>query len=84
MLAVLFIGVIGGIYLHFRQSRWIAEGRIAFLADQGKRFDTIVTHNAAAPIMLVVGVILATLCYGVYELVAAGFTRIVPPAEIEE
>jgi hypothetical protein len=84
VLAVLFIGIIGGIYLHFRQSRWIAEGRVAFLADQGKRFDSIMTHNAATPIMLVVGVILAALGYGVYELVAAGFTRVIPPAEIEE
>ena len=83
MLAVLFIGVIGGIYLHFRNSRWIAQGRVAFLADQGKRFDTIVTHNSAAA-MLIVGVILAVVGYGLYELVAVGFTRIIPPAEIEE
>ena len=83
VLAVLFIGIIGGIYLHFLRSRWIAEGRVEFLADQGKRFDSIVTHNST-PIMLVVGVILAALGYGVYELIAAGFTRIIPPAEIEE
>ncbi|HEY5055639.1 MAG TPA: hypothetical protein VII58_05730 [Acidobacteriaceae bacterium] len=83
VLAVLFIGIIGGIYLHFLRSRWIAEGRITFLADQGKRFDSIVTHNST-PVMLVVGVILAALGYGVYELIAAGFTRIIPPAEIEQ
>ena len=80
MLAVLFIGVIGGLYLHFRQSRWLAGGRDAFLAAQGRRFDSIAIHNSAA-IMLIVGVILAAVGCGLYELVAVGFTRLIPSNE---
>ncbi len=34
--------------------------------------------------MMVAWVILATMAAGVYELVAAGFTRLIPPSEIEE
>ena len=83
MLAVLFIGVIGGIVEHYRQLRLLASGREAFLAAQSLRFDKVVnTHSA--PAMMVAWVILAALAAGVYELIAAGFTRLIPPSEIEE
>ena len=82
-LAVLFIGVIGGLYLHFRQSRWVADGRDAFLATQGRRFDFIAAHNSSVT-MLIVGTVLAVAGYGLYELIAAGFTRLIPPSQVEE
>ena len=80
VLAALFIGVIAGIYLHFRQSRWLAGGREAFLAAQGRRFDSIAMHNDAV-IMLIVGILLAAAAYGLYEVVAAGFTHLIPSSE---
>ncbi len=42
MLAVLFIGIIGGIVEHFHQMRLLASGREAYLAAQSLRFDKIV------------------------------------------
>ena len=80
-LAALFIGVIGGIFLHFRQMRWLSEGREAFLAAQGRRFDFIAAHNSTG-LLVIVGLILAVMAYGLYELLAAGFSRVIPPNEV--
>jgi hypothetical protein len=83
VLATLFIGVIAGVYLHFRQLRWLGRGREAFLAAQGRWFDNVANYHSSAT-MLVAGVILAAIAFGVYELIAAGFTRLIPPSEVEE
>jgi len=53
------------------------------LADQARRFDKIAAYHSA-PAMLVAGVIFAVLGAGLYELVAAGFARLLPPGSVEE
>ena len=83
VLAVLFLGVLRGVYSHFMEIRWLGRGREAFLADQGARFDKFAAFHSA-PSMLVAGVILAAIAVGVYELVAAGITKVVPPSTVEE
>jgi len=83
VLAALFIGVIGGIYLHFRQMRWLGRGRDAFLTAQGRWFDNVSAYHSSAT-MLIAGIILAAIAFGLYELIAAGFTRLIPPSEMEE
>lgn len=83
VLATIFIGIIGGIYLHFRQMRWLANGRDAYLAAQSHWFDNVTNYHSSVT-MMVAGIILAVLAFGVYEIVAAGFTRLIPPAEIDE
>jgi hypothetical protein len=83
VLAVLFIGVIGGVYVHFRQMRWLARGRDAYLTAQSHWFDNVTNYHSSV-MMMVAGIILAVLAYGLYEVIAAGFTRLIPPTEIEE
>jgi len=83
VLAVLFLGVLWGVYLHFRQMRWLGLGREAFLADQGHRFDKFASYHSA-PAMLAAGIILVAVAAGLYELIAAGITKVVPPSTVEE
>jgi hypothetical protein len=83
VLAVLFLGVLRGVYSHFMEVRWLERGRDAFLADQGARFDKFAAYHSA-PAMLVAGVILVAVAAGIYELLAAGITKIVPPNQVEE
>ncbi|HXE07946.1 MAG TPA: hypothetical protein VN612_08625 [Acidobacteriaceae bacterium] len=83
VLAILFIGVIGGIYLHFRQMRWLGRGRDAYLAAESQWFDNVSRYHSSMT-MIIAGIILAVLAYGVYEIIAAGFTRLIPPSEVEE
>ena len=83
VLAAGFMGAMSGIYLHFRELRDLSRGRDAFLSAQGHRFDRIMQFHSAVS-MLIAGVILVAVAVGVYELIAAGFTRLVPPTEVEE
>jgi hypothetical protein len=83
VLAVLFLGVLRGVYTHFDQMRWLGRGRDAFLADQGHKFDRIASYHSA-PAMLVAGIILVAVAVGLYELIAAGITSILPASTVEE
>lgn len=83
VVATLFIGVIVGVYLHFREMRILAQGKDAFLAAQARRFDGILSYHSSIT-MVIAGIILAALAVGLYELIATGFTRLIPPTEIEE
>lgn len=78
VLAVLFLGVLRGVYTHFDQMRWLGRGRDAFLADQGHKFDRIAAYHSSAA-MLVAGVILVAVAVGVYELIVAGIASVLPP-----
>ena len=83
MLAVLFLGMIFGIYRHFDQMRWLGRGREAYLLEQSHRFDRMVQYHTA-PSMLIAGLIIAGVVFGLYELIAAGITRVLPPSTEEE
>jgi len=83
VIAVLFLGVLRGVYTHYDQMKWLGRGKEAFLADQAHRFDRIATYHSA-PATLVAGIILVGVAVGLYELVAAGITRILPPSAVEE
>jgi hypothetical protein len=83
VLAVLFLGVLTGVYLHFRELRYLARGRDAFLADQAHRFDRIAGFHSAAA-MLVAGIILVAVAVGLYELIAVGIATILPASTVEE
>jgi hypothetical protein len=77
VLAVLFLGLVRGAYIHFDEMRWLKRGRDAFLGYQGHRFDSFAANPSAAT-MLMVGIIMAAVVFGAYELVAAGITRLLP------
>src|ERR1035441_9334288 len=83
VLAVLFLGVLRGVYSHFNQMQWLGRGRDAYLADQGRRFDNFAAVHSA-PAMFIAGIILVAISVGLYELIAAGFTKIIPPSTAEE
>ena len=72
-----------GLYKHYTQMRWVMRGKDAFLADQATTFDKFAAYHATTT-MLIAGIILVALAVGLYELIAAGITRIVPPSTIEE
>jgi hypothetical protein len=83
VIATVFLGVLTGIYIHFNETRMLARGRDAFLAAQEHRFDRIVMYHSSVT-MLIAGVILVAVGVALYESIAWGFTRMIPPSEIEE
>lgn len=83
VLAALFLGVMFGVYHHFDEMRWLGRGRSAFLASQSTRFDKFTQYHTAAP-MLFAGIIIAAIVFGLYELIAAGITKVLPPGTAEE
>ena len=83
VLATLFIGLMFGIYRHYQQMRQLGQGRAAFLADESHYFDRI-TQTHGLFFMLIAGVILAVIAVGLYEVIAAGFTKMVGPSTAEE
>jgi hypothetical protein len=83
VLAAIFMGLILGAYLHFKQVKALAGGREAFLANQSRYFDRI-TQMHSAFFMLIAGVILAAVAFGLYEAIVAGFAKMIPPVEVEE
>jgi hypothetical protein len=83
VLATLFLGVMFGIYKHFDQMRWLGRGRDAFLAHQRQLFDKFSQYHSSTG-TLIAGVILAAVAIGLYELIAAGITHVLPPSTVEE
>jgi hypothetical protein len=83
VLAAIFIGMLFGAYRHFRQVQWLGRGRDAFLADQSRYFNQIMTAHSAT-VTLVAGVILALVAVGLYEAMALGFGKLIPAVEVEE
>jgi hypothetical protein len=83
VLATLFLGVTFGIYRHYQQMRQLGQGRAGFLAEQGRYFDRI-TQLHSLGFMLIAGVILAVVAVGLYEVIAAGFTKMAGPSVAEE
>ena len=81
VLAALFIGVIGGFYWRFRESQTLALGKQAALDAYGRRFDMIAGHHTAP---IIASIILAAVGCSLYELIAAGFSRAIPPVEVDE
>ena len=83
VLATLFLGVMFGIYTHFTQLRMLQRGRDVYLAAQNHRFDRVAQYHSA-PAMLVAGIIIAAIAVGLYELIAAGFTKMAGPSTAAE
>ena len=83
VVAAVFLGVLFGLYKHFQQSRWLAQGRDSYLVDQGKFFDKVAQYHSAVT-MLIAGVILAAVVFGLYEVMAAVFGKFIRPVEVEE
>jgi hypothetical protein len=83
VLATLFLGVMFGIYTHFKQTRMLQQGRDAYLAVQNQHFDRV-SQIHSAPAMLIAGIILAGATFGLYELIVVGITKILPPSTVVE
>jgi hypothetical protein len=83
VIAAIFLGLIFGAYRHFQQVRALSSGRDAFLADQSRYFDRMAQMHSTG-FMLIAGVILACVAVGLYEGLAFGFAKLIPPVEVEE
>ena len=83
VVAAVFLGVLFGLYRHFQQTRLLAHGRDAYLADQGKFFDKVSQYHSSVT-MLIAGVIIAAVVFGLYEAIAAAFGKFIRPVEVEE
>ena len=84
VLAAVFIGVIGGIYLRFHDARVLAMGRQGATEAYGRTFDRLAANHAGSLGTIVAGLVLSIAGYGLYEMIAAGFTRLMSPSEAEE
>lgn len=69
------MGLLFGVYLHHDYAKWNDLGREAFLSKQGYRFDHFITQPRWF-LLLFAGTLLAFIVLGAYELVGAGFSRI--------
>jgi hypothetical protein len=76
-IAVIFLGVILGTYIHFSQMRTLARGREQYLAERAQHFDRIAVNHGALP-MVIAGVILVAIAIVIYEAVVAGIASILP------
>ena len=83
VLATIFIGVMGGVYLHVREARWLYAGRDAYMAMQSEHYQRITAYHSL-PSMIVAGLVLAGVSVGLYELVGAGITHLLPASTVEE
>jgi hypothetical protein len=83
VLAAMSLGLAFGLYRHYVQMRQLQLGREGFLAQQSQYFDRI-TGVHSVVFMLIAGVILAAIAVGLYEVIAAGFTKAIPPIQVEE
>ncbi|HEX9201267.1 MAG TPA: hypothetical protein VF865_17035 [Acidobacteriaceae bacterium] len=83
VLSALFLGIMFGIYRHFDEMRSLGGGREAYLVVQSHRFDRMVQYHSTGT-MLIAGIILAGILFGLYELLAAGITMVLPPSTVEE
>jgi hypothetical protein len=83
LLAALFLGLLAGLQVHHSYVKWNHLGRAAFLEDQSKRFDMYMAK--VHPFGLtIIGAIVALLgVTAVYELVAFGISKLLPPAPPE-
>lgn len=83
VLGTIFLGLMFGIFRHYQQMRQLGEGRVAFLADESLYFDKI-TKTHGLFFMLIAGVIVAVIAVGLYEVIAAGFSKLAGPSMAEE
>ena len=83
LFAAIFLGLMCGLYRHFDQTKWLGRGRDAFLLDQSHRFDKIIQFHSVG-FMVIACVILAAIVFGLYELLAATITKLLPPSTVEE
>jgi hypothetical protein len=83
VLATVFLGVMGGVYLHVREGRWLEAGRDAYMAMQSEHYQRITAYHSL-PSMMAAGLVLAGVSVGLYEMIAAGITHVLPASTVEE
>jgi hypothetical protein len=63
------LGVLGGVAQHFYEIRELSVGHDAFMAAQEARYDRVVALHHPFLGAVIVGLIFATVVFGLYELV---------------
>jgi len=83
VLSATFLGIMFGLYRHVDQANYLQLGRDAYLAVQSRRFEKMTEYHSLST-MLIACVLIAAAVFGLYELIAAGITRVLPPSTVEE
>jgi len=84
IISVLILAVLFGLYLHHTHVTTGEMGRDAFLSKQAARFDKFFAHPPALPIEVVGSIIFFGILFGLYEVVALGFSKIFEKASSGE
>ena len=83
VLAGMSLGLAFGLYRHYVQMRDLSLGREGYLAQESRYFD-LITRTHSVVFMLIAGLIIAAIAFGLYEVIAAAFTKAIPPTDVEE
>jgi hypothetical protein len=83
VLSAVFLGIMFGLYRHVEQANYLQLGRDAYLAVQSRHFEKMSEYPSVG-YMLLACVLLAAAVFGLYELIAAGIARVLPPSTAEE
>ena len=75
------IGVLFGWYIHHDYLRWHARGKEAFLAFSADTFKRNMDYPKPLAATVAATLIIAALVFGVYELLAALFSKLSPATE---
>jgi hypothetical protein len=83
ILAMLFLGVLTGVYLNVRAVRWIEIGRDAYMAVQSEHYQRLLNYHSLL-LMMIWGVVLVGAAVGLYEMLAAGIAHVLPQRGVGE
>jgi len=80
-LAIVVVGVLGGLYRFHDYITWGQLGRDAFAAYQLQRFDKYMAHPHSLSLTLVNTVLIWAVILGVYEAIAALLQKLLPSSD---
>ena len=82
VLTIFLLGIPIGAFVHRTDVRWVERGRDAFLTYQmqyqSRRFDRFVMHPHGLVFQIINAIAALAIIFGIYELLVAGFTAILP------
>ena len=73
VIVVLVLGTAFGFWRHQTQQRYYLQGREAFIAEHGQRWDRFYAHPHHLVTVVLVTVVLVAVAFGIYELLVADF-----------
>lgn len=81
LISIAFLGLVLGLQIHHTHVKWHRLGRPAYLAHETFLFDTQMANPKSPIAMILVAILMVGLLIGLYELVALGFSKLMPGTE---